>query len=526
VVETRRSAYLIPLELFVDEVGPQALAEELTRRVQSLPEGESLMELARQRRDLVERVVSVRPIATQALLGILVVLFANQILSGSLQLQELAFGLVRWGANVPTLVREGEAFRLVTANFLHAHMPHLLVNGVALYFLGRLMERVLGTVRYLVVFLLSGLAAQLTTAYVSGFIFPSSGASGAIFGLLGALAWVNWRFRHELPLGLRQPRRVWVIIAVANLAMIPVLFVLGLGRIDVFAHGGGLIGGAAVCGFFVRRGLEVGKPPTSYARAVALALVVLFAVGMTQGIVYAARFDDERREVVAQQMLANLDADAASLNNLAWMVVIDPRTTGPTLARAEAAARRAVEQVAPTPGAGGFEESAYRDTLATVLYRRGSFDEAVAMERQAFALRPDALLASQLARFLAARLDRDGPMLLAGARDDVTLAFSGEDEDGEPEAIRLTTGSLAPGGTVLAVLRRGDQHLGLLRIEVGRGAAAESHLPIGDGVGESLAGSRVRLDVALLDATAPADIEAGTARSKLWDHDPEVDVLP
>jgi len=526
LIETQRSVFLFPFELFVDEEGAKSLADELHRRVKSLPEGPKLMEMARRRRELAERALAIRPIATQALIGVLGVLFANQMLTGGL---DSPLGLVRWGANVPVLVQEGQSFRLVTASFLHAHLPHILLNGLALYYLGRLMERFLGSVRFLVLYLLSGLAATLASTYLSGATL-SLGASGSIFGLFGGLAWVNWRYRAELPLGLRQPLRVWVIIGVANVLLVLVVPLLGLGQIDVAAHVAGLVAGVAIGAYFARGELDVGVPTTQLTRAVALFLVFIHGVAMTEGVIYAANFDDEHREAAAEAMLSDADADAMTLNNLAWILAIDPRTSEPTMASVEVAARRAVE-LEP-------EQGAYRDTLATVLYRRGFLDDAVDEERRAFASRSDELMASQLARFLSARLERDGPMFLGGAgpvmaesdgtrSNSVSIELDGADELGEPTALLVRLGSpFAKGVTVFATLRRGDQHLGLLHVVLGANPESEHRFEIGDGVGESLAGARIRLEVALVDGNPVTGVELGKVRWKLWDHDAEVDELP
>ena len=98
------------------------------------------------------------------------------------------------GACYTPYVLAGEYWRLVTSMFLHFGLPHLLYNMVCLLSLGDLLEAVTGHVRFAVIYLVSGIAGNLLTVWVEmrrgGSFAVSAGASGAIFGGIGALFWL------------------------------------------------------------------------------------------------------------------------------------------------------------------------------------------------------------------------------------------------------------------------------------------------------------------------------------------------
>ena len=105
-----------------------------------------------------------------------------------------AQSLVAWGADAGGLVAHGQAWRLVSAIFLHAGIIHLLFNCYALIFIGPLLEELLGKEKFLTLYLATGIAGfLLSNAYYSPSM-PTVGASGAIFGLIGAAVVVSRRW--------------------------------------------------------------------------------------------------------------------------------------------------------------------------------------------------------------------------------------------------------------------------------------------------------------------------------------------
>ena len=131
------------------------------------------------------------------------------------------------------LVSDGEYYRLITSAFLHGGVFHLLLNMYALYVFGPLLEGALGRMRFTVLYFVSALGGSAASYAFSPALNQSLGASGAVFGLLGAFLVVNRR------LG-RDNTAVMVLLAI-NVAygfLVP--------RIDWRAHLGGLVTGALV----------------------------------------------------------------------------------------------------------------------------------------------------------------------------------------------------------------------------------------------------------------------------------------
>jgi membrane associated rhomboid family serine protease len=127
------------------------------------------------------------PSLTYVLIGICVVLQLGSILSGAGAGSGGLGGsaLIRDGGLSAPAVADGDVWRLVTAGFLHAGLPHLLFNMYALYILGSMLEPAVGRLRFGLIYFVSLLGGSLGALLVS----PNSltvGASGAIFGLMGA----------------------------------------------------------------------------------------------------------------------------------------------------------------------------------------------------------------------------------------------------------------------------------------------------------------------------------------------------
>ena len=142
------------------------------------------------------------------------------------------------GAMVGERVSDGELWRLVSCLFLHGDGTHILLNGLALYGLGRLCESVYGPVRFLWLFLVAGVCGS-TLSWLGGNA-ASVGASGSIFGLMGACIVFGHRYRLVLPPHIgdmfRKKLLPWVGLNLAIGVLIPF--------IDNLGHFGGLVGGA------------------------------------------------------------------------------------------------------------------------------------------------------------------------------------------------------------------------------------------------------------------------------------------
>lgn len=145
------------------------------------------------------------------------------------------------GAKENAAINAGEWWRLLTPMVLHGSVFHLLFNSWALYALGADVERVYGTLRFLALYLLAGLAGSIAS-YVFNPGSLSVGASGAIFGMLGALAAFSYTSRSLI--GAEASRMQ--LGQMATLAVINLAFGFAVPNIDNSAHIGGLIVGGLV----------------------------------------------------------------------------------------------------------------------------------------------------------------------------------------------------------------------------------------------------------------------------------------
>ena len=145
--------------------------------------------------------------------------------------------LLRFGAMFGPLIATGEYWRFFTAMFLHANLLHLFFNCFALFIFGRLVEGVYGSARFTAIYLLAGLAGGVLS-YMFNKTAIAVGASGAIFGILGAFA--AYFVVHRNTLGEMGRRN---LTGLATIAAINLAIGLFIPNIDNWAHLGGLVGG-------------------------------------------------------------------------------------------------------------------------------------------------------------------------------------------------------------------------------------------------------------------------------------------
>lgn len=173
-----------------------------------------------------------KPIITYTIMAICVIVFALMYILGDGSLDNIT--LLRFGANLDVLTKNGDYFRLITCAFLHIGVVHLIFNMYALYIIGPQVESFFGKIKYLSIYLISAVSASiLSLAFNTNTI--SAGASGAIFGLLGALLYFGYHYRVYLGNAVRSQ--------IIPIIIINLLFGFTMTGIDNAAHIGGLIGG-------------------------------------------------------------------------------------------------------------------------------------------------------------------------------------------------------------------------------------------------------------------------------------------
>jgi membrane associated rhomboid family serine protease len=178
------------------------------------------------------RLTSVAAPATLALIAVNVVVYVITISQGG-NANNPAGQLFFDGALVGVLVADGDWYRLITSAFLHGSLLHLLFNMAALWWVGSVVEENLGTARYLLVYFASGLAGSAGALIMSEPDQLTIGASGAVYGIFGALLILEYLRTGSLA----GPALTLIVINLVLTFTIP--------NISVGGHIGGLVGGIA-----------------------------------------------------------------------------------------------------------------------------------------------------------------------------------------------------------------------------------------------------------------------------------------
>lgn len=386
-IGTCGSVFVIARRAFVDPHGPEHLIRALLGRIAEQPQGAA--QLARMARieETARAPASLR--ATWGLAGLCLVAYAFQLFGGD--------DVHNVGYYSPVLAGDGDWWRVITANLLHAapkFPAHLVLNLLGLLALGSLVERAIGGARMLCVMGASAVGAMLASG-MAGYA-QVVGVSGVVFGILGALTWLELRRADELPAWWRVPRRglFWMLALSAALPLL-VPFIAG------GAHLGGFLAGGAVTALLVGRTVGDGPSP-AWVRAAAGVVIAVTAVSVS-----AAGFQLLRPGDYAARHLARLaelpEISADVLNNLAWTVAVDPESSPELLATALELAQRAAAET-------DRERPEILDTLAELHFQLGHASQAVETIEEAISRAPDPrYYVEQRRRFLGERDADDRP---------------------------------------------------------------------------------------------------------------------
>ncbi len=259
------------------------------------PVGMRCPDCARQRTRVVRmREMSAEPRVTFALIAINVVAYLAEgsltltqggVLGGTLYDKGALLGSLPGAQFAGQGVAHGQWWRLITSGFLHESIVHIGLNMLVLYFLGRLVEPMLGSLKFAVVYFVSLLAGSFGALLLTPHTF-TVGASGAIFGVAGAAV-------VEL-----RARRISVMESgIGMLILINLLFSFTASGISIGGHIGGLIGGALAA-----LALQAGERRRS--EVLGYAACALIAAASVAGGVATAKASDESSPAGESLLLA------------------------------------------------------------------------------------------------------------------------------------------------------------------------------------------------------------------------------
>ncbi|SMP72080.1 rhomboid family intramembrane serine protease [Noviherbaspirillum suwonense] len=181
-----------------------------------------------------------QPWVSYALVLINVAVWLLTLVSGAALMQAPADKMLVWGGNAASEVQRGEWWRLLTAVFLHNGLMHVAMNMAALLCTGPTVERVYGSRRFILLYLGAGLAGSALSLHFSAQHSTAVGASGAVFGVAGALLVAALRHRRFLPTMLS----FYTLGGIGLLLLDAMVRGFGSERVDNAAHVGGLLVGA------------------------------------------------------------------------------------------------------------------------------------------------------------------------------------------------------------------------------------------------------------------------------------------
>lgn len=257
---------------------------------------------------------------TKLLVGINLLVFVAMLASGAGLWHSSNSVQLAWGANFGPATQDGEWWRLGSAMFLHFGAIHLTLNLWALWDGGQLVERMYGHARFTGIYFISGLAGNLLSLVAHRGLAVSGGASGAIFGLYGALLIFLWRERHNL-----HPQEFrWFFWGAAGFAAATLILGFLITGIDNAAHIGGFLAGI-LSGIIFARPIDAIKEVSGRSRlfaggAFALAIVIL----ISQIPVRAYRWSEE---VLARKEIGEFLRDDAAISQ-AWQGMLDEGKRG------------------------------------------------------------------------------------------------------------------------------------------------------------------------------------------------------
>lgn len=317
--------------------------------------------------------------------------------------------LLSWGANYGPLTLDHQFWRIFTSMFVHGGLIHVGANMWCLWDIGRLAERVYGRWRFLTLYLITGLASGVASLAVHPYT-PSVGASGAIFGVVGALVFPFYRKRVVLPppvlKGIMRSLLIFIVINLLIGAAVPI--------IDNAAHVGGLVMGLLLGAVVTQLAVQRYDLAKFFPRIAAVSLIAIGAAFVGVQHLYANRI------VTAQAYLALSQGDMNT------------------------AVQRAKQAIANDP-----RNVDARAILAQSYYQNKQYADAAREYQAAYAINPqDAKLAGQLggAYLAIGKLNEAEPLLRQALQADPN------------DSINLTNL-----GVTLAGLDRYDEALPLLQ---------------------------------------------------------------
>lgn len=208
--------------------------------------------------------------ATYTILLIQIIVFGWEILQGG---SENISALVAAGAKVNGLVAQGQWWRLITPIFVHIGWQHILINSLTLYFMGQQLEFLYGPLKFIGLYLLSGIGGNLMSFAFGSSASLSAGASTSLFGLFGLYVTLGLIFRKNEV--IRQWAQQFLLLIILNLGTD-----IFMGGIDIWGHIGGALTGCLLG--FVISVPQMQNSLSRLGRIISIVILLVLAVVLYQ----------------------------------------------------------------------------------------------------------------------------------------------------------------------------------------------------------------------------------------------------
>jgi membrane associated rhomboid family serine protease/Flp pilus assembly protein TadD len=291
------------------------------------------------------------PIATLVILALNVAIFMLMEFAGGSKNPEV---LLNFGASYGPFIRRGEYWRLVMPMFLHIGLPHLILNTLGLFVLGRILETIYGYGRFALLYVASGMGGVFLSITLSRHV--SAGASGAIFGIAGAMLTVGYLHRAAVP---RRWRRAFGG-GILPLIVLNLFLGFSIPGIDNWGHVGGLFVGMLASGLIPPPGLDWDPDSTPAEPSQAMVIIPMAIVVLAM----SAAVEHHR----ASQAIARLIEDSRKMQ---------------AAGRIDQALQRAQEAARLAP-----HDDRTHEQLGSLYLRQGQTEEAIREFGEARRLNP------------------------------------------------------------------------------------------------------------------------------------------
>jgi rhomboid protease GluP len=248
-----------------------------------------------------------------AIIGINVLIWLATLLWGASISNTPSDKLLLWGGNAASEVQRGEWWRMLSATFLHASLMHVAMNMIVLYSFGTMVERLYGHRLFVLIYLGSALTGSALSLHYSAQHAVSVGASGAVFGIIGAMLVATYQHKDFIPADMRK-RLLGNLLFYIPYALFQGFTTAG---IDNAAHIGGLIAGSAIAFILPERLNKEDFEQHWKQRAVIALAVTMTAVFALMVLAPNAQIDMRKITTSGQTLKQTGDMLTAALTQIA-----------------------------------------------------------------------------------------------------------------------------------------------------------------------------------------------------------------